>query len=464
MQQREPEADELALGYAEGDEIMNIPPVLKGVPQQDRVVHFYVMGGSNMGKSSFLEYLIRQDIKQRRGLGLIDPHAQLFKRIKAYLALNGREVESRVVIIDPTDKENTVCFNPLELTKNVEADYQAEQLVAAFQKIWGKSWGDRMANIFTHVLIALAENGLTLAEVELILENDNIRRKLTRNLKNEETRQFFRKYETWSEKLKIERTESTINKVSQFLTNPKVREMFVSPKSTFDFREIMDSGKILLVNLDKGQLNPNTSGLLGSLLMSKIQMAAFSRSDLPEERIRPFYLYIDEFQNFADESFTTILDESRKYQLSMTLAHQHLGQLDKKLKGSILANCGLHAFFHMQWQDATLLAREAYAGIFAESPPWDMLVQKLQSFMQRQFLFKHEGVGGIAELWVPNVAPVWKEQGQSEEQFMEFVKDQQLGSDYLKKRADIMREYQARLKALFGGEKEPQSYWEDKPA
>jgi hypothetical protein len=447
IRERPPRKDELALGFAEGEDGRRIVRQMKGVLQEDRITHFYVMGASNMGKSKFLEYLIRQDIDQERGLGVIDPHAILVKNIKGYLALHGKDLEERVVLIDPTDKENTVCFNPLELTEGIEADYQAGQLVAAFSKIWGKAWGDRMANIFTHVIIALSENGLTLAEVQLILENDTVRRKLTRNLKNEETRQFFNKYETWSERVRIERTESTINKVSQFLTNTKIREMFMSPKSSFNLREIMDSGKILLVNLDKGQLT-DSSGLLGSLLMSKIQMAAFSRSDMLESKLTQFNLFIDEFQNFADENFSTILDEARKYKLSLTLAHQHLGQLNMELKDSILANCGLQAYFHMSRKDADILAKEAYAGVFAEPQPWEWFIQNLQSLHKRWYLFKHEAEGGIAEINVPEVERPWEENGMSEERFLEFVRSKNIGQNYLRKRSDVDREYRTRRAAL----------------
>ena len=190
--------------------------------------------------------------------------------------------------------------------------------------------------------------------------------------------------------------------------------------------------------------------------MSKIQMAAFSRSDMAESKLVPFNLFIDEFQNFADENFSVILDESRKYKLSLTLAHQHLKQLNGELKASILTNCGLQAYFHMSREDAEILAKEAYAGVFAVPQPWEWFIQNLQSLRKQWYLFKHEAEGGIAEINVPKVLRSWEESGMDEEEFSEFVRSKNIGRNYLRKRIDVDREYRARMKKLLAGGKEPE--------
>ncbi len=173
-------------------------------------------------------------------------------------------------------------------------------------------------------------------------------------------------------------------------------------------------------------------------------------------RLTPFNLFIDEFQNFADENFSTILDEARKYKLSLTLAHQHLKQLNMELKASILTNCGLQAYFHMSREDAEVLAKEAYAGVFAEPQPWEGFIQNLQSLHKRWYLFKHEAEGGIAEINVPEVLRPWEESGMDEEQFSKFVESKNIGRNYLRKRADVDREYRVRRAALLEDGKEPE--------
>jgi hypothetical protein len=285
---------------------------------------------------------------------------------------------------------------------HVAPSEQAAELVLIFKKIWYDAWGARMEDILKNTLVALIENGRTLADLTLILTDESARAKLTANLKNETCREFFVKYNGWTNGTRSEWTESTLNKVNAFLSDERIRQIFLSPKSSFNLREIIDDGKILLVKLDKGRLK-GSSDLLGSLILSKIQMAAFSRTDIAERERRPFYLYIDEFQNFATESFVDILAEARKYKLSLIIAHQNLAQLPDKLRASILGNCGLQAYFRISRLDAELLAKESFAGLYAEPPGWEGYIQQLQGLPQRVCLVKNKIEGGIVIISTPDV-------------------------------------------------------------
>ncbi|MDO8552877.1 MAG: type IV secretion system DNA-binding domain-containing protein, partial [bacterium] len=346
--QRVPNPDELALGFAQTENADgNEEWVLKGVLQEHRSTHFYVVGASGSGKTKFLESLAKQDIENDDGLGIIDAHGDLTEDVKGYLYLLKKDepdfLRKRVILIDPTDPDNTVCFNVLEKTEGISPAGVASELVEVFKKIWKDSWGARMEDLLKNTLIALIENDLTLAEVPLFLTDFNFRKLVLEKVKHPISRQYFERFDTLAPHTRNEWIESTLNKVNAFLSDDNVRQMFVSPKSTFNLRDVMDDKKILLVKLDRGHLKGNAD-LLGALLLAKIQMAAFSRTDIPASKRVPFYLYIDEFQNFATESFTEILAEARKYKLSLILAHQNLAQLSAPLRASILSNCGLQAY------------------------------------------------------------------------------------------------------------------------
>jgi len=444
---RPPTKDELALGYAWGDESGHDIYQLKGVCQKDRSNHFYVIGGTGTGKTKFLESLILQDIKNGVGFGVIDPHGDLIEYVKNNLALSKEELDERVILIDPVDTENTVCFNPLERINNVSPAEQASELVLVFKKIWHDAWGARMEDIFRNALIALIENNLTLAEIAPLFADEVVREKVTQNIKNETCQEFFKKFDSWSKTIKNEWTESTLNKVNAFLSDERIRLIFVSPKSSFNLRDIIDGEKILLIKLDKGRLK-ESSNLLGSLLLSKIQMSAFSRTDIKESERKPFYLYIDEFQNFATESFTDILAEARKYKLSLTIAHQNLSQLPEKLRASILGNCGLQAYFRISRLDAELLAKESFAGIYAEPHGWETYIQELQTLTQRTCLVKNKIEGGVAIIHTIDVP-------EDETQSME------IGQHYTRKREEIEQEYKARREELFALD-EPNNFREKK--
>lgn len=452
-------ADKLLLGRT-----LDATKTAKGIRLQDRDAHFHVIGGSGSGKSRFLQSLIAQDIKNGVGFGVIDPHGDLVRQVKTGIIMFRRRFPGRengLVLIDPTDKEYSVCLNPLEPIEGRDASDIAAELIFAFEKIWGDSWGARMQQIFRNALTALIENNLTLREVPLILNDAAVRRRLLRNVKDELCLEFFEKYERWSEREKLQYTESTLNKLDDFLANQNVRDMFLSPKSSFNLRQVMDEGKTLLVNLDRGQLK-GASDLLGSLILSKIQMATFSRSDSDDDKRKPYYLYIDEFQDFASDNFVKVLSQSRKYGLYCTLAHQNLAQLSTALRAAILSNCDLMACFSVSRSDAEVMAKDLYGGVYDEPQAWEPRIQRLQSFNKREFIFKGNR-GGISILKAFDVPMAWqpylKTRAEYDEEFGNFETD--FGKNLLRKRSDIRAEYQTRREAL-GARDEPESFREKK--
>jgi type IV secretory pathway TraG/TraD family ATPase VirD4 len=454
---RTPNSDELALGYAWGEDENGELLQLKGVSQGDRNAHFYVIGATRTGKTKLLEEMIAQDIKNGEGFGIIDPHGDLIEAVKGRLAQNAEGLDERVILIDPTDGERSVCFNPLEATEGVEAAELASELVLVFKKIWADAWGARTEEIFRNTLIILIENNLTLAEFSLVLRDAAVRAKLTANIKNEICREFFQEqYPAWNEKTKTEWTAPILNKIGALLSDERVREIFLSPKSTFSLRKAMDEKKIVLVKLDKGRLK-GAGELLGALLLSKMQMAAFGRTDTRESERKKFYLYIDEFHNFATESFKDTLAEAAKYKFSLILAHQNLSQLPTELRASILTNCGLQAYFRVARFDAELLAKEAFAGVYDAAPSWEEYFQTLQTLPNRVCVVKNKIEGGIVVIKIPDVLPAHEEAGMDEKEFEDVVKASRIGERYLRQRDDIQNEYRVRRDALTVSE-EPENF------
>jgi len=451
--EREPEPHELALGHTCSlDDYENETWTLKGVSQEDRDAHFYVVGATRIGKTKFLESLIKQDIENGLGFCVIDPHGDFTEDIKGYLyALKKDEPEflrENVVLIDPTDKKYTATFNPLEVADGESAANVVLELTDAFKKIWADAWGARMEDLLKNSLIALVENHLTLAELPLFLTNLEVRRRILANVKHEVCRQYFdERFGNLRRGKQDEWMESTLNKVSAFLFEDHLRQMLSSPKSSFNLREIMDSGKILLVKLAKGQFKSNAD-LLGSLLLAKIQAAAFSRTDISEAKRRKFYLYIDEFQNFASESFPTLLAEASKYKLPLILAHQNLAQLPPSLRASILSNCGLQAYFRISRDDANILAKESLASIYRDPPGWEAYIQELQELPKRGCVIKNKIEGGVVALRTLDTPPPHEFADMDEEEFAAEVAASGIGSVYLRNREEIEAEYRERRKKL----------------
>lgn len=329
------------------------------ITPDQRARHIYVVGGTGTGKTKFLEGIIRQDIRAKEGFGVIDCHGDLTRDILRFISTldDCDSIIERVILLDPTVEYFAVGFNPLEVTKGVRPYAQALELVEVFKKIW-EYWGPRMDELARNTLVTLSEAKLTLLEVQPLLTNDNFRAYLTKNLSNMEAQKYwYERYDSLSTKMKSQYAEPLLNKTQAFVGDPVIKNIIGQRESSVNFREIMDQGKILLVNLSKGFLKEN-SLLLGALLLAKIQMAALSRANIRKSARRPWYLYVDEFQNFATDSFADILSESRKYGLSLVMAHQSLSQLNKFLRSSIFSNVLTQLYFAVSREDARILASE----------------------------------------------------------------------------------------------------------
>jgi hypothetical protein len=418
------------------------------ISQKDRATHLYVIGATGTGKTKFLEFLIQQDVQKANGFAVIDPHGDLIEDIKAFVALESvdeKEIYERVVLIDPTHPTHTVTFNPLEKLPNVSVAEQAGELIGSFRKIWSDSWGVRMEDLMRNSLISLGEAGLTLVELPLFLTHRTFREQVLSRVSHPVAQQYFQRFDTMTDRGQVTWIEPVMNKINAFLADERIRQIFCSPESSFNLRQIMDDKKILLIKLDKGRLK-DSADLLGSLLMAKIQLAAFSRSDLPPNRRTPFYLYIDEFQNFATESFAVILSEARKYGLSLILAHQTLAQIPEELKSLILGNTGIQVYFRLNRHDATLLAKEGfeYSGyevktmrlykgpqFWSLGEEWEHYTEELQTLPPRICYAKHKIEGGMIPLQTVEIEPAWQEIGADQYDFLEAMKNLGFGKNYL---------------------------------
>ena len=427
---------------------------LAKIADEDRTTHFYVIGATGTGKTKFLEYLIKQDIEKRNGFGVIDPHGDLIEDIKDlllfYYSPDDSEISEKVVLIDPTDPEYTVTFNPLEKLQNVSIPEQANGLVSSFKKIWSDSWGVRMEDLMRNSLISLGEAELTLTELPFFLTKRSYRKTVMEKVSHSIAKNYFQRFDTMTDRGQVSWIEPVMNKINAFFSDDRIRQMFSSNRSSFNIREIMDQSKILLIKLDKGKLL-DSADLLGSLLMAKIQMAAFSRSDIPQKKRVPFYLYVDEFQNFASESFAVVLSEARKYGLSLIMAHQTLAQIPTELRSLILGNAGIQVCFRLNRQDSNLLAKETfeYSGyevktVSSFSPKfwslgeeWEHYISELQNLPPRHCYVKHKIVGGVVLLQTVDIEMTEEILDMDEDQYQNFIKGVPFGRKYLESRSTL---------------------------
>lgn len=336
-----------------------------GIKQKNRRGHMYLIGKTGTGKSTLVLNMAVHDIESGNGLALVDPHGDLAEGL---LELVPSRRRNDVIYFNPADLENPVAFNPLE---NVVADHRylvASGMISVLRKVWSDFWGPRLEHILRNALLTLLESqGSTLLDLPKLLTDDLFRASLLARLTHPQVRDFwfteFAKYSAW---LRSEAISPILNKVGQFLTSIPLRNIVGQRKSAFDFRQVMDEGKILVVNLAKGRIGEDNCALLGAMVVTKIQLAAMSRADVPEKNRRAFYLYVDEFHNFLTLSFADILAEARKYGLNLVLAHQYLEQLDEKLRAAVFGNVGTLISFRVGVEDAKLLAREFYP-VFSEA-------------------------------------------------------------------------------------------------
>jgi hypothetical protein len=359
----------------------------------DRLRHLYILGATGTGKSKLLEFLIRNNIKLKQGFCFIDPHGDLYQSILEFLAgmcagdENSKvlgEIGKRLVIIDPVDSNWVMGFNPLE-TIGLNPYTQALEFMGILRKLWSGYWGPRMEELMRNTMVTLSIHGYTLIEARILLADPVFRGQLVAELPDGEVKEYWLyRYNQLSDQMQNTYREPILNRLSIFLSDPSIRTMIGQQKSTINFRQIMDDGKWLLVNLSKGRLKSNAH-LLGAFLVAKLQLSALSRVDVNEDMRTPFFVYIDEFQNFLSDDFETILSEARKYGLGLTLAHQNMDQLDRQLRSAILGNTLTQVFFRISNQDATALAAEI--GQKEKS----IIQRKLVNLRQREAFFKKKG-------------------------------------------------------------------------
>ena len=372
----------------------------------ERLRHLYILGATGTGKSKLLEFLIRQDILAGRGLCFIDPHGDLYQNILDFLAgycsanndpETSEKISKRLVLIDPACTEWAMGFNPLEAI-DVNPYSQALEFMGILKKLWSDAyWGPRMEELMRNTMVTLSLHGYTLLETKQILTDPLFRGRLVEDLPEGEIKEYWLyRYNQLSERMQAAYREPILNRLSVFLSDPSIRIMVGQKKSTINFRQIMDQGKWLLVNLSKGRLKSNAH-LLGAFLIAKLQLSALSRVDTNEEKRFPFFVFVDEFQNFMSEDFETILSEARKYGLGLTLVHQNIDQLDRQLRAAILGNTLTQVFFRISNQDAAALAAE----IGQREKP--VIQRRLVNLNQREAYIKKKGeqVRVMKSLYVP---------------------------------------------------------------
>jgi len=332
-----------------------------GIKADDRRRHIYIIGKTGVGKTTLMENMIVDDIRSGKGVALIDPHGDFAEKILHFIPEDRIE---DVIYFNPHDTEYPVAFNPLERVAGEDYHIIASGIMAVFEKIWPDVWSARMQYILNNTLLALLEfPGATLPGIMRMLSDKKYRKEVVDNLKDPVVKGFWvNEFGQYTDRFATEAVAAIQNKVGQFVANPLVRNIIGQPYSSINIRKVMDEGKILIVNLSKGRIGEDNSALLGAMMITRIQLAAMSRVDIPnEEDRRDFYLYIDEFQNFSTESFANILSEARKYRLNLTLAHQYIAQLvgdNTKVRDAIFGNVGTFVTFRVGAEDAEFLEPE----------------------------------------------------------------------------------------------------------
>ncbi|TXH08272.1 MAG: hypothetical protein E6Q06_00300 [Candidatus Moraniibacteriota bacterium] len=328
-----------------------------GIKADDRRRHMYVIGKTGMGKTNLLENLAIQDIQQGHGICFIDPHGDV--ALKLIKAIPPERIND-VIYFDPADQAFPIAFNVLEQVGPDQRSLVASGLVGVFKKIWADSWGPRLEYILRNAILALLEYpGSSLLGVMRILVDKSYRERVMEKVTDPVVKQFWTvEFAGWNERVLQEVISPIQNKVGQFTSNSLIRNIIGQATSAFDVRQIMDEKKILIMNLAKGKIGEDSSALLGAMMITKIQLAAMGRVDLPEEDRKDFYLYVDEFQNFATDSFANILSEARKYRLSLILANQYITQLEEPVRDAIFGNAGTIISFRVGAADAEFLEKE----------------------------------------------------------------------------------------------------------
>jgi len=335
-----------------------------GIKLADRRAHMYVVGKTGVGKSTLIETLAKQDIAHGHGLAVLDPHGDLIKNLVEYA---NRKRPADVLYLNAPDPSCPLGINPVASKPGRLRSRAASGLLEAFKRIWSDSWGPRLEHILRNTLLALVElPDTTLADAWRLLDEPVYRRQHASVLTNAAVRRFWlQEYESYPARFRVEAIAPLQNKLGAFLTNPVLNRILVRPLEPIDIREVMDSGKVLLVNLSKGRIGEDAAGLLGALIVSEIATAGLSRADTPPEHRRDFFVYLDEFQSVSGLALATMLSELRKYRVGLILAHQYLAQLEEPVRDAVLGNAGTIISFRLGMADAKVLEQEFYPEFWA---------------------------------------------------------------------------------------------------
>lgn len=328
-----------------------------GVKKLDRLRHIYIVGKTGTGKSTFIENLAVEDIRKGAGVAVLDPHGETIDHILQYIP---KRRLNDVCYFNPSDPDYAYPLNMLEVTNEQQRELLVSGIVAIFYKLYGTSWGPRLEYILRNAISTLVlVEGATLIDVVRLLSETKYRNKIIKKIDDQVLIRFWEKeFNVLDDRQRNEQIASILNKVGQFVTSPLVRKIIQWPKSKVKISEIMDNNKILLCDLSQGKIGEDNATLLGSMLITQIQIAALNRAFKREDERVPFYLYVDEFQNFATTSFSKILSEARKYKLGLTLGNQYISQIEEDIMAAILGNVGTLTTFNVSAGDADILSKE----------------------------------------------------------------------------------------------------------
>ncbi len=327
-----------------------------GIRRDDRGRHMYILGQTGTGKSGALELLTISDIYYNKGFAVIDPHGDYAQHVMKFIP---DDRVDDVVYFNPADTDYPIGFNPLEISDPSLKGHISSEVVGVLKRLFADSWGPRLEYILRYTLLALLDfPNSTMLDITRMLTDRHFRQDVIKHIDDPVVKNFWTvEFASWNDKFASEAVAPVLNKVGAFTANPMIRNIVGQPKSTFDIRQIMDEGKILIVNLSRGLMGEDNAGILGSLIVTKIQLAAMGRADVPESERTPFYLYVDEFQNFATESFATILSEARKYGLNLTVANQYISQMAEEVRSAVFGNVGTVMSFRVSPDDAPFLQK-----------------------------------------------------------------------------------------------------------
>jgi len=328
-----------------------------GIRTIDRRKHVYLIGKTGMGKTTMLQNMIIGDLQAGNGLAIVDPHGDVAEDILDFIP---NERVNDVLYFNPGDMDYPIGFNVLEKVNPEQKYLIASGLVGVFKKLYAESWGPRLEYILRNTLLALLDfPDATLLGVLRMFADNAYRQAVVEKIEDPVVKSFWLdEFANYNDKFRSEAVAPIQNKVGQFLSSAIIRNILGQTKSTFDLREQMDNGKIIIMSLSKGRIGEDNATLLGAMMITKVQLAAMSRANVPEDERRDFYLYVDEFQNFATESFATILSEARKYRLNLTMAHQYIEQMSEEVRYAVFGNVGTIVCFRIGAGDAEVLEPE----------------------------------------------------------------------------------------------------------